>query len=423
MVDGPQTSPERGGTVTLRINTLGVVLAGGEGRRLMPLTRDRAKPAVPFGGQYRLIDLVLSNLVNSGLRKVVVLTQYMSHSLDRHMAQTWRLSPLLGNYVVSVPAQMRTGRRWFAGSADAIFQNLNILGDEKPDYVAVFGADHIYRMDVEPMIEQHVESGADVTVAAIPVPIAQASAFGVIDADAAGNIRTFVEKPASPPPMPDDPEQAFVSMGNYVFTAEALRRVVTEDAVDDSSQHDIGRDIIPRLVVAGGARVFDFGSHQVPGQSERERGYWRDVGSLDAYYEASMDLVAVQPVFDLYNQSWPILTWRFPHPPAKFVHDVDGRRGQALNSLVAAGAIVSGGAVRGSILSRVRVNTAAEVIDSVLFDGVDVGRGAVVQRAVVDKNVRIPAGAQIGVDLELDRQRFTVSEGGVVVIAKDSVLE
>ncbi len=400
-----------------------MVLAGGQGSRLLPLTRERTKPAVPFGGQYRLIDFVLSNLVNSGLRKIVVLTQYLSHSLDRHMAQTWRLSPLLGNYVATVPAQMRDGERWFAGSADAIYQNLNILGDEQPEHVAVFGADHIYRMDFRPMLEQHIETGAGVTVSGIPVPIEQAKAFGVIDSDDQRKIRTFLEKPADPPPMPGDPDRAFASMGNYIFTAEALREVVTADAADENSKHDIGGNIIPRLVAEGQAWVYDFGSNRIPGQSEKERGYWRDVGSLDAYFEASMDLIATEPVFDLYNLEWPILTWNFPHPPAKFVHDFDGRRGQAVDSLVAPGAIVSGGTVRRSVIStRTRVNTLAEVTDSVLLNGVDIGRRAVVRRAILDKGVHVTEGAEIGVDLERDRERFTVSDGGVVAVPKGTVV-
>lgn len=407
----------------MRWNILGMVLAGGEGSRLRPLTRDRAKPAVPFGGQYRLIDLVLSNLVNAGLRKMVVLTQYLSHSLDRHLAQTWRLSPLLGNYVVTVPAQMRTGPRWFAGSADAIFQNLNILGDERPDYVAVFGADHIYRMDVAQMIEQHIESGCGVTVAGIPVPLADASQFGVIEADDSGRIKTFVEKPERPAAMPGDRERALASMGNYVFTTAVLRHAVEDDAENPESRHDMGHDIIPRLVADGVASVYDFATNLVPGQTDRERGYWRDVGSLDAYYEASMDLVSVHPEFDLYNELWPILTWQYPHPPAKFVHEAGERRGVALDSLVAGGVVVSGGTVRRSILSpRVRVNSYAVVEDSVLFHNVEVGRGAKIRRAVIDKNVHIPAGEVIGYDLERDRQRFTVSEGGIVVIAKGSQL-
>jgi glucose-1-phosphate adenylyltransferase len=278
-------------------------------------------------------------------------------------------------------------------------------------------------MNLEPMLQQHIETGAGVTVAGIPVPLEGAGAFGVIDAEESGRIRSFVEKPDTPPPMPGDPDRAFASMGNYIFTTDVLREAVISDAQDKKSQHDMGGNIIPLLVGSGEAWVYDFGQNRVPGQKEREHGYWRDVGTLDAYYQASMDLVAVDPVFDLYNEEWPILTWSYPYPPAKFVHEGGDRRGRALNSLVASGAVVSGGGVHRSILaSRVRVNSFAVVEDSVLFDNVEVGRGALVRRAVIDKNVRIPDGEQIGVDLERDRKLFTVSESGVVVIAKGTTL-
>jgi glucose-1-phosphate adenylyltransferase len=399
---------------------LAIVLAGGEGKRLAPLTLDRAKPAVPFGGNYRLIDFALSNLVNAGYRRIVVLTQYKSHSLDRHISQTWRLSTLLGNYVATVPAQMRRGPHWFAGSADAIFQNLNLLRDERPDHVIVFGADHIYRMDPSQMVAQHIASGAAVTVAAIRVPLEQANQFGVIETHANGReISAFREKPSDAQGLPDAPHQVYASMGNYVFDAERLIEIVTDDAHDEDSVHDVGGSIIPRLVAAGGAEVYDFAANSVPGATERDSGYWRDVGTIDAFHDAHMDLISVSPIFNLYNMDWPILTMPEPLPPAKFVFAEDERMGHALDSMVSPGVIVSGATIDRSVISsRVHLHGRALVTDSVVFSGVNIGGGAIVRRAIIDKDVVIDPGAQIGVDPDQDRQRFTVSEGGVVVVPK-----
>jgi glucose-1-phosphate adenylyltransferase len=411
------------GTVN-RPHVFGMVLAGGEGKRLAPLTADRAKPAVTFGGHYRLIDFVLSNLINGGYYKIAVLTQYKSHSLDRHVTTAWRLSPLLGNYVTPVPAQMRRGPRWFAGSADAVYQNLNLLYDEQPDHICVFGADHVYRMDPSQMVREHVASGAGVTVAGIRVPISQAQEFGVIETAPDGRrIAAFREKPSDPVGLPDDPDQVYASMGNYVFRRDTLIQAVTMDAADESSNHDIGGDIIPMLVGAGEANVYDFATNDVPGATDRDRGYWRDVGTLDSYYEAHMELVSAHPVFNLYNQDWPILTWTEPLPPGKFVSTEAGM-GHAADSMVCAGAVISGGSVRRSIVSpRVRVHSSATVEGSILMHGVDVGRHATVRNAIVDKNVRIPEGARIGIDLDLDRERFVVSPAGVVVIGKGQKVE
>jgi glucose-1-phosphate adenylyltransferase len=398
----------------------GLVLAGGEGKRLMPLTADRAKPAVPFGGHYRLVDFALSNLVNAGYLRIVVLTQYKSHSLDRHVTTVWRLSPLLGNYVTPVPAQQRLGPHWFAGSADAIFQSLNLVHDDNPDYVCVFGADHIYRIDPAQMVARHIEWGGGVTVAGIRVPLEQASEFGVIEPGPDGHtIAKFREKPTDAAGLPDAPDQVYASMGIYVFTASTLVDAVTADAADERSRHDLGGNVIPSLVARGEAHVYDFLSNDVPGATEEERGYWRDVGTIDSYYQAHMDLVTTVPAFNLYNEAWPIYTWHEPLPPAKFVVQEEGRTGQAVSSLVCNGVIVSGGSVRRSVLSPgVRIHSYAEIERSVLMDGVDVARRAVVRNAILDKNVRIGEGAQIGVDLDRDRERFVVSEGGVVVIGK-----
>jgi glucose-1-phosphate adenylyltransferase len=402
-----------------------MVLAGGEGKRLAPLTADRAKPAVPFGGNYRLVDFALSNLVNANYRRIVVLTQYKSHSLDRHISLTWRMSPMLGSYVTPVPAQMRRGPRWFVGSADAIYQNYNLIADERPEHIIVFGADHIYRMDPRQMVEQHIASGAGVTVAGIRVPKDQAFQFGVIETAADGRaIAAFREKPSDPVGLPDAPDEVYASMGNYVFTTEALIEAITNDAHDETSNHDIGGNIIPMLVGQGAAEVYDFAANDVPGATERDRGYWRDVGTIDAYFDAHMDLIAVHPIFNMYNLEWPIHSWIDTLPPAKFIFDEDGRRGQALDSMVCAGAVLSGATARRSILSpAAHLHSFAEVEDSILLHGVEVHRNAVVRRAILDKNVQIAPGVQIGVDPEADRERFHVSEGGVVVIPKGMVVE
>ena len=401
------------------MRVLSIVLAGGEGKRLLPLTLDRAKPAVPFGGHYRLIDFPLSNLANAGLLKVVVLTQYKSHSLDLHITQTWRLSNLLGNFVTPVPAQMRRGPWWFAGSADAIYQNLNIVSDERPDYIMVFGADHIYRMDPRQMLDQHVASGAAATVAAIGVPAAEAKSFGIVEPGEGTRVARFVEKPQDPLALADGREKLFASMGNYVFSADALVDALREDAQDANSRHDMGGDIVPRFVEAGGCHFYDFSANEVPGVTDNERGYWRDVGTLDSYYEASMDLVAVQPAFNLYNRDWPIYTSPPQLPPAKFVFEETGRAGAAYDSIVSGGTIISGGTVRRSVISPgVFVDQGALVEDSVIMDRARIGEGAVVRRAIVDKDVVVEPGARVGVEPELDASHFTISARGVVVVGK-----
>ena len=400
---------------------LGIVLAGGEGKRLAPLTLDRAKPAVPFGGLYRLIDFALSNLVNAGVLRIAVLTQYKSHSLDRHITTTWRLSNLLGNYVTPVPAQQRLGPQWYTGSANAIFQSLNLVYDERPDIIVVFGADHVYRMDPRQMIAQHIDGGAGVTVAGIPVPRKEATAFGVIQTAPDGvGIEAFLEKPADPPGLPGRPDETYASMGNYVFSTEALLDALHTDAADSDSKHDMGGDIVPMLTTQGGASVYDFQSNEVPGETLGAERYWRDVGTLDAYFDAQMDLCATVPAFNLYNDRWPILTHVPSNPPAKFVHDSGDRVGRALESVVANGVIVSGGTVRRSVLSPgVRVDSWARVERSVIMDGSRIGRSAVVTDAILDKNVVVPEGVHVGVDKDADRERgFAVSAGGITVVGK-----
>lgn len=401
-----------------------MILAGGEGRRLGPLTLDRAKPAVPFGARYRIIDLVLSNFVNSGFFRIKVLTQYKSASLEEHIARSWRLSPMLEHFIETIPAQQRTGKSWFKGSADAVYQTQHVITDERPDIVAIFGGDHVYKMDVRHMVGEHVRNGADLTVAAIPVKKEEARAFGVIEVDATGRIVAFHEKKTDPPTMPGSPDMCLASMGNYVFKTLPLINQLAEDAVDESSSHDFGRDIVPAMVQNGmNVRVYDFAKNRVPG--DEQHGYWRDIGTVDAYFDAQMDLVEISPQFNLYNQRWPMRTGMNHDPPAKFVFrdEKAARVGIATDSLVSNGCIISGGRLHRSVLSyRVRVNSFAEVSDAVIFENVKVGRHARLRRCIIDKDVDIPPGMEIGYDLDRDRQRFYVSEKGIVVVPKRTKL-
>ncbi|MCX5441645.1 glucose-1-phosphate adenylyltransferase [Streptomyces sp. NBC_00056] len=395
-------------------SVLGIVLAGGEGKRLLPLTADRAKPAVTFGGTYRLVDFVLSNLVNADILRICVLTQYKSHSLDRHVTTTWRMSSLLGNYVTPVPAQQRLGPRWYLGSADAILQSLNLVHDEQPDYIAVFGADHVYRMDPRQMLQQHIESGAGVTVAGIRVPRADASSFGIITPAGDGTrVDRFLEKPADPPGIPGSPDQVFASMGNYVFTTKTLVDALQQDSETPDSVHDMGGSILPMLTERGVAQLYDFDGNHVPGETHHEHGYWRDVGTLDAYYEAHLDLLSDKPAFNLDNRRWPIYTHPGQLPPAKFC--AGGIAGQ---SIVSPGCVIRGQVTRSVLSPGVTVEEGAVVQGSVLHDNVRIGRGAVVRGAVLDKNVDVPPGATIGVNPERDAELYTVSKGGVIALGK-----
>ncbi|MFN2433223.1 MAG: glucose-1-phosphate adenylyltransferase [Gemmatimonadota bacterium] len=409
----------------LRSRIMAMVLAGGRGERLMPLTRDRAKPAVPFGGRYRLVDFVLSNLVNSSIPRVKVLTQYKSNSLNEHLSRAWHFNYNLGGFVETVPAQQRLGTFWYRGTADAVYQNISLIFDEEPDHVCVFGGDHIYRMDVAQMLQFHRDAEARVTVAAVPVPLAEATEFGVLDVGPDGKVLGFQEKPENPRPMPGHPELALASMGNYVFDRRALIEILQQNLLDPGVT-DFGKHILPRLTQEGVLHAYDFHENVVPGTSERERGYWRDVGSPEAYWQASMDLVEVDPVFNLYNEQWPVRSL-YPHlPAAKFVFaDRAGERlGIATDSIVAEGCILSGGHIHRTVLHpRVTIHSFSYVEESVLMTGVDVGRRAMVRRAIVDKGVRIPPGFRIGYDAEEDRRRFTVTDSGLVVVPKGAIIE
>jgi glucose-1-phosphate adenylyltransferase len=400
----------------------GIILAGGEGKRLMPLTADRAKPAVPFGGQYRLIDFAISNLINSGLRQVVVLTQYKSHSLDRHISQTWRMSALLDSYVASVPAQQRLGKRWFSGSADAILQSLNLINDEQPDIVVVIGADHVYRMDFRQMLAAHIESGARATVAGIRQPISLANQFGVIDVDKGDTVKIneFLEKPLNATGLADAPDQVLASMGNYIFDTDALIEAVEADGEMPTSNHDMGGDIVPYFVGRGEAAVYDMNRNDVPGSTDRDRYYWRDVGTIDSFYDAHRDLIATLPIFNLYNTDWPIHSQAVNSPPAKFVRDSVGRIGNAIDSIVSLGSVLSGTHLERSVVGPwTLADGGSTITDSVLFDHVRVGAGARIHRAILDKNVSLEDGATVGVDRERDLARgFTVTDSGITVVGK-----
>src|SRR5277367_134071 len=385
----------------MRLRVLGIVLAGGKGTRLYPLTKERAKPAVPFGGKYRIVDFVLSNFINSGIYSVYVLTQFRSQSLLQHLSEGWQFGGMLKNqFIIPVPAQMRSaGETWYQGTADAIYQNINLIEQADPHVVAIFGADHIYRMNIAGMVEFHEHQNATATVAAIPVDRKFSSEFGVIETHPNGKIAAFHEKRADAPTIPGDPECVFASMGNYVFSTRTLLRSLHDDAANPNSSHDFGRDILPLLVQNSEVYAYDFAENKIPGEPAENSAYWRDVGTIDAYYEANMDLRAVSPALNLYNRQWPLRTSGFPDPPAKFAFDMEGRRGVALNSIASGGCILSGGMARGSVLGRgVRVHSAALVEDSIVFDNCDIGRRARVRHAILDKNVRVPEEGMIGYD-------------------------
>lgn len=403
------------------MNILGMIMAGGEGSRLYPLTKDRAKPAVPFGGKYRLIDFVLSNFLNSKIYSVYVLTQFKSQSLTEHIHEGWRLSSMLrDHFILPVPAQKRTGDSWYRGTADAIFQNINLIKGGDYDIVVVFGADHIYRMDIRQFIQFHLDNHADMTVSAIPTNREEASLFGVIQVDQNFRVTGFQEKPECPKPIPGRPDEALTSMGNYVFNAKFLIETLFKDNKEEDSAHDFGKDILPKIYQTNNVFAYDFGTNRVPGITKDEIGYWRDVGTLKTFWEANMDLRNVKPVFNLYNRKWPIKTMPLGGPPAKFVFNEDGRRGQAANSIVSEGCIISGGKVQDSVIGRdVLIDSGAAVINSLIMDRVSVGKNCKINMAIIDKDVDIPPGVEIGYDLEEDKKRFHVDEeSDIVVIEK-----
>lgn len=403
-----------------------MILAGGEGKRLFPLTRDRAKPAVPFGGRYRIIDFVINNFINSGFYKIKILTQYKSDSLNQHIARSWPVSSILGQYIDLVPAQMRTDGNWYKGTADAVFQNLTHINDENPTHVCVFGGDHIYRMDISQMMRFHKSNNADLTISAIPIPISEASEFGIIEVDENWRLTGFQEKPqTTPKSIPNRPDMCLASMGNYIFNRTELVNEVIEDSKDENSAHDFGKNIIPKMLKDGKrVYVYDFSKNEYEGMSDSERGYWRDVGSIDSYWQANMDLLDYNPELNLYSEDWPLRTYNYNFPPAKFIWEEGDRVGMATNSMVSEGCIISGGSISRCILSpKVRINSFSNVTDSILMENVNVGRYSEIRKAIIDKNVNIPPYTKIGVDLEEDRKRgFIVSAGGVTVVPKGAKL-
>jgi glucose-1-phosphate adenylyltransferase len=403
----------------MKLRVLGIVLAGGKGSRLHPLTKERAKPAVPFGGKYRIVDFVLSNLINSGIYSIYVLTQFKSQSLLQHLSDGWQFANLLkSQFIIPVPAQMRKGEVWYEGTSDAIFQNINLIEQSDPQLVAVFSADHVYRMDVSQMVHFHEEKRAAGTVAAIPIPCAQAREFGTMEVTADWRIAGFREKVADPPEIPDRPGWTLASMGNYIFDTRMLVRELYEDAARPDSNHDFGRNILPHMVERYPLYAYDFSTNEIPGEPESNCGYWRDVGTIDAYYEANMDLRAVSPSLNLFNRQWPLRTANYDDPPTKYTFDEDGRRGHALNSVVSEGCIISGGEVRSSVLGRrIYVHAHSLIEDSILMDNCDIGRRAKIRRAVLDKNVRVPEDTTIGYDLEHDRRFHHVTDSGIVVVS------
>ncbi len=407
-------------------DALVMILAGGEGKRLYPLTKDRAKPAVPFGGRYRIIDFVLNNFINSGFFKIKVLTQYKSDSLNKHITRGWALSPFLNQYVDLAPAQMRTGSDWYRGTADAIYQNVFHITDEDPDYVCIFGGDHIYKMDVSQMLDFHKEKGADLSISAIPIPIDEASEFGIIEVDDDWKLINFVEKPKDKPKsIPGNPDMCLASMGNYIFNKNILLDALNRDEEIKDSSHDFGKNVIPMLLKEGKKiYIYNFNDNSFPGMTDTERGYWRDVGSIDAYWQANMDLLSYDPELNLYSQDWPLRTFNYNYPPAKFIWAEGERVGMATNSMVSEGCIVSGGGLSRCILSpKVKVNSYSQVSESILMENVEIGRHSKIKRAIIDKNVIVPPHSRIGFNHEEDIKRgFHVSPNGVTVVPKGAKL-